>query len=275
MDKAISWINTASERLGVRLSRKSPTEAAGPCPSCGGTDRFIVWQDGGFFCRKCRRSGRWSESAVQRPRANNPDVSDLTKWLSYHQSVLSDPELAGLWLDQGVFMPAVRHYGLGYSKERFPGGSLTIPLWKRGNLLNIKHRLLSPDSYGKYRLHRPGTPACLWNEDVLSSGADVLIVEGEKKAIVLEQFGIANVLGIPGKSALQQLVRAVQEYRYSGRLLLGFDPDVSAEELLSARKLIEDRTAVRTAAVYFPIKPDDAALIYGIDLVRVCIAQAV
>jgi phage/plasmid primase-like uncharacterized protein len=36
-------------------------EYAGPCPWCGGTDRFRVWpnegETGRYWCRQCQRSG--------------------------------------------------------------------------------------------------------------------------------------------------------------------------------------------------------------------------
>jgi hypothetical protein len=43
------------------LSQKSAKEWAGPCPWCGGKDRFIVWpyqgNQGRFLCRKCGQKG--------------------------------------------------------------------------------------------------------------------------------------------------------------------------------------------------------------------------
>lgn len=43
------------------LIRKNCDEYAGPCPWCGGVDRFVVWpnQDskGRYYCRQCRRKG--------------------------------------------------------------------------------------------------------------------------------------------------------------------------------------------------------------------------
>lgn len=46
---------------GHNLSKKTANEYAGPCPFCGGTDRFIVWPDRGgkgtFWCRQCGKSG--------------------------------------------------------------------------------------------------------------------------------------------------------------------------------------------------------------------------
>lgn len=44
-----------------QLKQKSPQEWAGPCPSCGGHDRFVVWPErprgGAYMCRGCGASG--------------------------------------------------------------------------------------------------------------------------------------------------------------------------------------------------------------------------
>jgi hypothetical protein len=43
------------------LNKKNSYEYAGPCPFCGGQDRFIVWPSqercGRYFCRQCNKSG--------------------------------------------------------------------------------------------------------------------------------------------------------------------------------------------------------------------------
>ncbi|NOQ52299.1 MAG: hypothetical protein GQ578_08815, partial [Desulfuromonadaceae bacterium] len=40
------------------LKRKTAKEYAGPCPGCGGNDRFVVWPDrDAFYCRGCQKSG--------------------------------------------------------------------------------------------------------------------------------------------------------------------------------------------------------------------------
>lgn len=40
-----------------RFKSKGPHELAGPCPGCGGTDRFLVWPErprgGAYLCRQC------------------------------------------------------------------------------------------------------------------------------------------------------------------------------------------------------------------------------
>ena len=44
-----------------QFKSKGPHEVAGPCPKCGGKDRFIVWPDrprgGAYMCRGCGASG--------------------------------------------------------------------------------------------------------------------------------------------------------------------------------------------------------------------------
>jgi len=46
---------------GHEIFQKTPGEYAGPCPFCGGTDRFIVWPDrgasGSYWCRQCGKKG--------------------------------------------------------------------------------------------------------------------------------------------------------------------------------------------------------------------------
>ena len=37
--------------------KKSGSESSGPCPSCAGTDRFVVRSNGTWFCRQCRPTG--------------------------------------------------------------------------------------------------------------------------------------------------------------------------------------------------------------------------
>ena len=53
-----------------QMRPKGPHEFAGPCPLCGGEDRFIVWPDrprgGAFLCRKCGASGDGIAFLMQR-----------------------------------------------------------------------------------------------------------------------------------------------------------------------------------------------------------------
>jgi Toprim domain/CHC2 zinc finger len=51
-------IKDAAERLALPLRPESRVEFVGPCPVCGGDDRFSVnTKKGVFHCRSCRRGG--------------------------------------------------------------------------------------------------------------------------------------------------------------------------------------------------------------------------
>jgi hypothetical protein len=64
-----SMINSSMKRVGST----NGGEYAGPCPQCGGTDRFRVWPDhpdsdtGRFWCRQCE----WSGDGIQYERDIN------------------------------------------------------------------------------------------------------------------------------------------------------------------------------------------------------------
>lgn len=50
---------------GIELDKASSREHSGPCPKCGGTDRFHVHEDKGWFCRNCTgdpATGHWHDA---------------------------------------------------------------------------------------------------------------------------------------------------------------------------------------------------------------------
>lgn len=59
LDQARSADLIALVEQRVKLQRESATEYAGPCPKCGGSDRFHVKADG-FFCRQCHP--KWGDA---------------------------------------------------------------------------------------------------------------------------------------------------------------------------------------------------------------------
>ena len=46
--------------------KRAGGELVGPCPACGGTDRFRVTKRGGFFCRQCCPDGKAGGDAMRR-----------------------------------------------------------------------------------------------------------------------------------------------------------------------------------------------------------------
>ena len=52
---------TSLSALLPNLKRTSRREQHGPCPFCGGTDRFVVFENGRGWCRQCG----WKGDAIQ------------------------------------------------------------------------------------------------------------------------------------------------------------------------------------------------------------------
>ena len=56
-------VSYLESKFGISLHQVTATEWAGPCPKCGGEDRFRVWPEAGnsgtgsFWCRQCGWKG--------------------------------------------------------------------------------------------------------------------------------------------------------------------------------------------------------------------------
>lgn len=180
-----------------------------------------------------------------------------------------------LWHQQGLDDATIARFRLGFCPacptaydesdpdRRF--SSLTIPVTFNGELLAIRHRLLTPiNPKDKYRPHRKGSGLHLFNRDSLSSqDSDVLIVEGEKKAMVLCGLGFETMMPIVSTTG------GVKSWvgRYRGvwapllavfdRVYVLFDP--GSEEIAERTAFLFGR---RGHVVVLPKKVDDLVLSY-------------
>ena len=81
LDNPIQYVES---RFNLQLKRVGRTEWAGPCPWCGGTDRFHVWDRGNYWCRPgpghCGKSG-WLDEMD----GTNPPTKEqiLELWSSF------------------------------------------------------------------------------------------------------------------------------------------------------------------------------------------------
>ena len=158
-----------------QLTKKTANEVAGPCPLCGGRDRFYV-HDGRAFCRQCKPKG-----------------GDLIDW---HQWI-EGTDLAGL----------LKKYGLAGN-----GSSKTKPkLAKVYDYLNaageLVHQTLRyepgrdgrpksfsqrrPDGKGGWIWSLKGVAPVLYRLQDVIKADEVLVCEGEKDADTLAALGYA------------------------------------------------------------------------------------
>lgn len=283
MDKDI--ISLAFSRFGIHLTATGQ-EFHGPCPECGGTDRWIVWAEGNHFCRQCGLKG-WLNAnftpspdhlrlAQEREAAVAAAVQDrLTRWqhngakqhvVEYHEA-LRDRDRAW-WAAQGLTELQQDYYLLGYCAhkrvlvegEQFQETeAYTIPIHSpfSHELVNIQYRLSNPPlGTGKYR-QETGLPAAIFYATTRTEG-DVLIVEGAKKAAVLSGLvgDSVQVAGLPGICPSHRLLEELGAFR---RKWLLPDPDVMDSQLKRFRDRLTQLKVVR-----FHRKIDDL-IIGGLD----------
>lgn len=179
-----------------------------------------------------------------------------------------------LWRLHGMDDETIVRFRLGYCpacptafdetdpQRCFP--SLTIPISYAGELLTIRHRLLTPaNPKDKYRPHRRGAGLHLFNRDSLSQESrHVLVVEGEKKAMVLCRLGGDMMPIVSATGGVKSWLG-----RYRGvwvPLLADFDVvyvlfDPGGEEIAERTAMLFGR---RGHVVTLPQKVDDLLLAY-------------
>lgn len=269
--------------FGIRLKRVGRTEYAGPCPWCGGDDRFHVWDKGTYFCRPgpghCGKSG-WLDSLDGTPL---PTPEQRTEWrlarlerqaeeherrlsaleqmhastdhIRYHKLLTEQGLGHDYWTAEGMTAKTISRYKLGYcpSCPTAPGfASATIPVTYHGELYNIRHRLLNPANGGKYRPHMAGLPSMIFSADDLRRTAErqILILEGEKKCMVVAQATSMPNIGIMGKQAFKPGWAS----KLDGwpQVLVCYDPDATEQAVATARLF-----GKRGRVVTLPVKADD------------------
>ena len=270
-------VSLAEQRWPGISFRIAGNEAHGPCPICGQADEdgFVLFEDGGFFCRPGGHTG-WLDDDQPR-RLTEAEITDLrlrqlerlardqakrlsalermhrcTDHITYHK--LMDAADREYWYSQGIYDDAIDRYLLGTcyacptDKERRP--SYTIPVINGGKLVNIRHRIIGATNGDKYRPHMAGLGNTLFDADHLYNGLPkVTIVEGEKKSIVVGQYGV-NTVGIMGKAAFP----AAWAVRFQpfARVNVCLDPD-ARDRAVQIAKLFNGRGHLVT----LPDKVDD------------------
>jgi len=290
----IDPIRYLEQHFPITLKHVSGDEYAGACPWCGGDDRFRVWETGNYWCRPgpghCGREGWVDELAGEKlseherrllalearqarlERQQQEQERRLTKLerlqkmrpdLQYHRNL--NEEAIEYWLSEGIYDDAIKQHHLGYC-DACPtfrqSASYTIPVYDYDTkLVNVRHRLITPDNTGKYRPECAGLGTSLYHAEALQEPLPrILIVEGEKKSIVLSQHNFTSV-GLMGKS-FRWRRQWFDWFKDHGEIVIALDPDaMDSAWKLGELFVKEGFEAVRVAR--FPVKPDDAIVVYG------------
>lgn len=260
-----STIKLANKRWpGLSFKRKNNHEACSPCPFClqAKENGFLIFEDGGYWCRKCNQKGLIIETLedrlsqvelelirqkaeIERVKREQEEhglrlqaietMLNCTAHITYHETM--PDEARDYWHSQGINDASIERWLLGYT-QHIPlwqsRSGYTIPIVNNGKLRNIRYRATDDES-PRYLPHMKHLPITLFNADRLVKPQDrsmIILGEGEKKVIVSEQYGFPTV-GILGTNAFDK--RWVRWFMQFSRVYVCLDPDATgkASELAS------------------------------------------
>lgn len=173
---------------------------------------------------------------------------DKSKVDGYEKSLgYSTPALDYL-KSRGITDETALHFRLGYCESR---KAITIPIYKDGELINIKYRFLNPNG-AKY-MGETGAENWVYNEDGFDHAeklGGVLIVEGEFDLMSVWQTGVRNVVSpSSGKDSYGVWIERLDKIP---RIYIAYDNDEAGK---GASKQIADRIGVEKC---FEVKYKDA-----------------
>lgn len=273
-------------------------EAHGPCPiyGCAEDDGFVIYADGGYWCRPGDHSG-WLDDdrqlskeelrlrkieAEQRRAAREREEMrqriSVLEWMSrcndhleYHNFM--DSEDRAYWRNEGFFDATIDDLKLGFcvscptDKEHRP--SYTLPIYRHDGrtLWNIVHRILSIDGTplqsDKYRPHAAGLGKQLARAHILNGTPQAILVEGAKKAEVIAQYGFPT-LGLQGCRGRFK-GEWVHWMKHLRKLWIAFDPDATTHAYRLGQGLAKAIPRCEVRVCVMPGKPDDLFVRYNAD----------
>ena len=157
-----------------------------------------------------------------------------------------------LKVTRGFGEETIKHFRLGYDKTK---DAIAIPIFKKGELINLKYRLLHPDK-AKY-IGETGAETWIYNEqgiDEARKKGGVLIVEGEFDLMACWQAGIKNVVSpASGKDSYGVWLELIDTIP---RVYIAYDNDKGGQQ--TSIKMAERTGVEKTFEVKYPEGVKDA-----------------
>ena len=241
-----------------------------------------MFEDGGYWCRQCQIKGWLDNHAtiqLSPQQLNEIRLRRLERQMLEHDRRLSalermhkctdhvqyhklmDDDDWEYWHQQGMFDDTIKKYLLGICyncpTDREHRASYTIPVINDKKLVNIRHRIADATDGDKYRPHMAGLGNTLFNADFVydSDPKQIIVCEGEKKSIVLDQWGF-DAVGVMGKGGFPD--RWAMKFERFGLVYVCLDPDAREEAFR-----IADLFGERGRVVVMAHKADDFFTLYG------------
>lgn len=180
-----------------------------------------------------------------RPEQNK--VDEFIKALDHNTSALEY-----LKTERGLTTETITYFKLGYDLTR---DAISIPIYKNGQLVNIKYRFLNPKKI-KYSSER-GAETWLYNDNGLDIGKQkecILIVEGEFDLMSVYQSGIKNVISpASGKDSYGIWIERLDNIP---KIYIAYDEDKGGKE--TAMKMADRLGVDKSFEVSYPKDINDA-----------------
>ncbi len=246
------------------VHKKSNNEFCSSCPECGGRDRFVMFRigRGGFpfsFCRKCpyHYTGKhnlpskeefleWKRNQVEvenaRIEAAQRTLEILQSdrvWEQFHtnnneysREIFRGWGIQESWVEY-LQLGLIPDYTVKSGEEYYHSPGITIPVWYVGDIVqNVKIRVTNPrHDRDRYRNLYPMGQSFLFiprHEEPLKGTG--ILVEGERKAIVLEQTlddPKLRVVGLQTKTPAPELFKSLKDF---DKVYVWLDPDAFNKE---------------------------------------------
>lgn len=153
--------------------------------------------------------------------------------------------------ERGFSDATIEHFRLGYNQET---NSIAIPIFKNGELVNIKYRLL--DGETRYTSER-GAETWIYNEEGIEEAKKkgaVIVVEGEFDLMMVWQSGITNVISpASGKDSYGVWIEKLDNIP---KVWIAYDNDIGGKE--TGIKIAERLGVEKCFEVNYPIGFKDA-----------------
>ncbi|MCP4083201.1 MAG: hypothetical protein GY743_23510 [Planctomycetaceae bacterium] len=261
---------------------KNRNEWSSACPQCGGKDRFIYTVDKqAYWCRQCEFGGyvgqqsssispeeraeierrNWAREQADRDRQRTAleRLQAKRNDLTYHRQLNGNGDyVTNRW---GITADTIDIFRVGYCNAcptSPESDSITIPYYWGEKLINLRHRLSSPNGEGKYRPESKGLPTAIFNANIIAGEEWVVLVEGEFKAMVLNQNHLP-AFAIPGATIFKE--KWLRLFRPDQMVYVALDPGVEQAAIRIVKMFSAANLQARLVSI--PTKPDDFFTRFG------------
>lgn len=187
-----------------------------------------------------------------------PDIAKLETYEAELWGLADCEALEYLRTERNLTDETIKHFRLGYDGDR---KAIAIPVFKRGELVNIKYRYLHPkENQPKYSQEKDAE-VWIYNEEGLAYAkkkGTVLITEGEFDLMSCWQAGSKNVISpASGKDSYGPWLELVDNIP---KVYIAYDNDAPGKE--TAAKLAERLGTEKCFEVIYPAGIKDANEFY-------------